>query len=106
AIVYLQQLIDFTMKKETYGRVTAPVFLGYYYKDKDNQDDVVKVKSMLKMFDQLGTEEGRKIKVPFPDAGSHTICSELFSGVVDDLLIETINFGKDVLNLKPVKAKK
>ncbi|NLO03052.1 MAG: alpha/beta hydrolase [Bacteroidales bacterium] len=106
AIVYLQQLIDFTMKKETYARVTAPVFLGYYYKDKDNQDDVVKVKSMLKMFDQLGTEEGRKIKVPFPDAGSHTICSELFSGVVDDLLIETINFGKDVLNLKPVKAKK
>jgi esterase/lipase len=106
AIVYLQQLIDHTMKKETYSRVTAPVFLGYYYKDKNHQDEVVKVDAMLKMFDQLGVENDRKVKVAFPDADSHNICSELYSGAVDDVLRETINFGKDILNLEPAEKRR
>ena len=101
ALVYLQQLIDHKMTKETFNMITAPVFLGYYYKDKDNQDDVVKVSAMLKMFDQLGTENGRKVKVVFPEAGSHNISNELYSGALDDVLNETVNFGKDILNLKP-----
>jgi len=103
AVVYLQQLVDLTMNKETFNRVTAPVFLGYYYKDKDNQDETVKVKPMLTMFDQLGTVNGSKIKVAFPEAGDHVICSELFSGATDDVLDETISFAKNILNLKPVR---
>ena len=101
AVVYLQQLVDATMKKETFRKVSAPVFLGYYFKDKDNQDKTVKVDAMLKMFDQLGTSPDRKVKVAFPDAGEHVIACELTSGAVDNVIRETINFGKEVLQLDP-----
>lgn len=103
ALVYLQQLVDATMKKETYKRVTAPVFLGYYYKDKDHQDPTVKVSAMLKMFDQLGTPPDKKVKEAFPNAGVHVIASELSSGSYKKVIAETIKFGEDVLRLKPAK---
>ena len=101
ALVYLQQLVDATMKKETFKRVTAPVFLGYYYRDKDNQDQTVKVSAMLKMFDQLGTSADKKTKEAFPEAGGHVIACELTSESYKKVIAETIKFGKDVLHLKP-----
>ena len=101
AVVYLQQLVDETMKKETYQQVTAPVFLGYYFKDDDNQDEVVKVSAMQKMFNQLGTIDDRKEKVAFPEAGDHVIGCELTSGAVDEVVRETLEFGEETLRLKP-----
>ena len=59
------------------------------------------VRTALKMFEKLGTSEGEKVKVAFPEAGSHVIASELFSGSVDDVLKETLKFGREVLNMKP-----
>lgn len=103
AVVYLQQLVEATMKKETYKNVIAPVFLGYYYKDEKNQDETVKVSAMLKMYKQLGTSPERKIKVAFPEASDHVIANELFSGCVDDVIAETIKFGTEVLKLKAVE---
>jgi esterase/lipase len=100
AIVYLQQLVDATMKEETFSQVTAPVFLGYYYKDDKNQDQVVRVDAMLKMFDQLGTSPNQKVKIPFPEAGNHVIASELTSGAVNEVIKETLKFGEDFLNIK------
>ncbi len=100
ATVYLQQLIEATMKKETYKNVTAPVFLGYYYKDENNQDKTVKVGAMLKMFEQLGTPPDRKVKVAFPEAGDHVIACGLKSGSVARVIEETIKFGETALNLK------
>ncbi len=102
AAVYLQQLIDVTMKKETFKNVTAPVFLGYYYKDEDNQDETVKVSAALKMFNQLGTPPDRKTKVAFPEAGEHVIACELTSGSVEEVIAETIKFGIEILGLKSV----
>jgi pimeloyl-ACP methyl ester carboxylesterase len=103
SVVYLQQLVDATMNKETFKQVTAPVFLGYYYKDKENQDDVVKVDAMLQMFNQLSTSENKKVSKAFPEAGDHAIACELLSGSVDSILAETIKFGIDILGLNPVK---
>ncbi len=103
-VVYLQQLVQTTMKRETYKRVNVPVFLGYYYLDKDNQDKTVKVDAMLKMFSQLGTPAEDKIKLAFPDAGEHVIASELTSDAVDEVIRETIRFGEEILKLKPERV--
>ena len=103
AVVYLQQLLEETMEKETFGKVTAPVFLGYYFKDKENQDEVVKVDAMLKMFDQLRTSPERKVKKAFPGAGEHVIACELTSGSVDEVIAETIKFGREILRLSPAE---
>lgn len=103
ATVYLQQLVEATMKKETYENVVAPVFLGYYYKDQINQDETVKVSAMLKMFKQLGTAKESKVKIAFPEAGDHVIASELTSGSVEQVIEESITFGKEILKLIPSK---
>lgn len=100
ATVYLQQLVETTMQKEIFNRVTAPVFLGYYYKDDKNQDQTVKVSAMLEMFDELGTDDHKKVKVAFPEAGEHVIACELTSGSVNEVITETISFGEEILGLK------
>jgi alpha-beta hydrolase superfamily lysophospholipase len=103
AIVFLQQLVDETMIKPTFKNVSKPVFLGYYYKDKTHQDDVVKVDAMLKMFDNLGTPAELKVKMAFPEAGNHVIASEITSGEYKNVIAETLKFGKEVLKMKPGK---
>ena len=102
ALVYLQQLVEATMKKETFAKVNKPVFLGYYYKDEINQDQVVKIDAMLKMFDQLGTPENLKQKVAFPEAGDHPIGSKLFSKSWQDVEKASFVFAEEKLGLVPV----
>ena len=100
--VYLQQLLEATMTKNTFKRVIKPVFMGYYYKDEVNQDDVVRVDAALKMFDQLGTPENMKQKEAFPDANNHVIGSKLLSGAWQDVENASFKFAEEKLGLKPV----
>lgn len=102
AIVYLQQLVEATMTKETFAKVDKPVFLGYYYKDEENQDQNVKVDAMLKMFDQLGSPESLKQKVAFPEAGTHVIGCKLFSGAWKDVEKASYQFAEEKLGLVAV----
>jgi esterase/lipase len=103
AIVYLQQLVESTMKKETFSKVNKPVFLGYYYKDEENQDKVVKVDAMLKMFDELGTPQNIKQKVAFPEAGNHPIGSKLFSKAWQDVEKAAYQFAEEKLGLTAIE---
>jgi esterase/lipase len=101
ALVYLQQLVEATMLKATFNNVSAPVFLGYYFKDAEHQDNTVKVNAMLTMFDQLGTPNQEKVKMAFPDAGDHVIACELTSNSYQKVITETIKFGEEILGLTP-----
>jgi len=103
AIVYLQQLIESSMKKELFEKVKLPVFMGYYYKDEDHQDKIVRVDAMLKMFEQLGTPENLKQKIAFPEAGDHPIGSKLFSKSWKDVQLASFQFAEEKLGLKPVQ---
>jgi hypothetical protein len=87
------------MKESTYKRVSAPVFLAFYFKDENNQDEVVKVDAMITMFDQLGTIAEMKVKTAFPNAGNHVIAGEIFSGAIDELRMATFSFADKVLNI-------
>lgn len=99
AVVFLQQLVEKTMKKEVFERITCPVFLGYYYKNDENQDQVVRVDAAIKMFKQLGTPDDLKTEMAFPEAGDHIIASELFSKSVDDVREATFQFANDILKM-------
>jgi pimeloyl-ACP methyl ester carboxylesterase len=102
AVVYLQQLVEATMKKTTFEKLNQPVLLGYYYKDEENQDKVVKVDAMFKMFDQLGTPENLKVKVAFPEAGDHPIASKLFSKSWQEVEKASYQFAEEKLGLVPL----
>lgn len=100
--VYLQQLLEATMTKKTFSSIKQPVFMGYYYKDEANQDDVVRVDAAIKMFGQLGTPENLKQKEAFAEAGTHVIGCKLLSGAWQDVEKASFRFAEEKLGLKPV----
>ena len=85
-------------------KVKQPLFMGYYYKDEENQDNVVSVPAMLSMYNQLSTPASLKRKVAFPNAGEHVIASHFTSTDLAGVERETRKFMQDVLKLQPVAA--
>jgi len=102
ALVALQDLISNTMKEEVFSKIKCPVFLGYYYKNEDEQDKTVSVPAMLKMFDELGTPKALKQKMAFPKAGAHVIASYIRSKDWQGVERETEKFLNDIV--KPEKS--
>jgi pimeloyl-ACP methyl ester carboxylesterase len=97
--VYLQQLLDKKMNADLFHKVKCPVFLGYYYKDEEHQDQTVSVSAALKMYDELGTASSDKIKRAFPDAGTHVIGCKLTSKSISEVENATWSFTENILGL-------
>lgn len=101
-LIALKSLLNASIKKEVFEQVKMPVFVGYYYKDEQHQDDVVSIPAMLSMFDELGTPKEQKKKVCFPEAGTHPIASEIWSHDIMNVERQTFRFAEEILKLKPV----
>jgi esterase/lipase len=97
SLTHMQKFLDIKMKKSTFKKVTAPVFLGYYYKNDSLQDQVVSVDAMLKMFNQLGTPDSLKYKMAFPEAKDHVLTSSLSTSEYNHVAEESIKYFKQVL---------
>lgn len=100
-LVYLQQLVDVTMKDEVFAKVKCPLFVGYYYKDEQHQDESVDVKAERKMFERVGTPVLLKQAQAFPEAASHVIACNLTSKSVDEVAKATYRFAETILKMTP-----
>jgi esterase/lipase len=94
-IIALQNLLTNVMIPATFEKIKCPAFMGYYYKNEEEQDKVVSVPAMLKMFDELGSTT--KQKVAFPNAGNHVLASPILSKDVENIRMETEKFLDGVL---------
>ncbi len=101
-LIALQQTIDAVAKPEIYKKIKMPVFLGYYYKNEKEQDPVVSVAAMQKMFPLLGTPDDLKQEVAFPNAADHVIGSYIRSKDVESVYKATDDFFRSKLGLSPV----
>lgn len=99
--VFLQQLVDATMKDEVFTKVKCPLFLGYYYKDEQHQDETVEVKAGLKMFERVSTPKSEKRAQAFSEAGSHVIACNLTSKSVGEVAKATFRFAELILKMTP-----
>ena len=63
----------------------------------------MRVDAMLEMFDNLGTSGNEKVKLAFPEAGTHVIACELFSKSYTDVYAKTVKFAEQVLKLEKEK---
>ncbi|MCZ4245368.1 alpha/beta hydrolase [Pedobacter punctiformis] len=79
SVVELEELVETTMTKPVFEQVKQPVLMAYYYKNELEQDPVVRVDAMLKMFDQLGTPGDLKQKIAIPNGGNHVLGSYITS---------------------------
>jgi pimeloyl-ACP methyl ester carboxylesterase len=75
ATVALEEMLETTMTKEMFAKVKQPLLLLYYYKDKNYQDNVVKVSAMQEMFREISTPAKEKREVAMPNTGDHVIGS-------------------------------
>ncbi|MFC5623413.1 alpha/beta hydrolase [Algoriphagus winogradskyi] len=87
------------MNESTFSKIKQPLFLAYYYENKENQDDVVSVPKMLEMYDQLSTPSEMKRKKAFPNAADHVIGSSITSGDWEGVLFSTIDFLENVVKI-------
>ena len=101
AVQSMKVLVEATMIQSTFQKINQPLFLGYYYKNENEQDETVSVKRMLEMFDQVSTPEQYKWKVAFPDAGCHAIPSSIYNKNVKKVEVKTFQFAEEVLGMKP-----
>ena len=103
SLVQLEELLESTMKESTFRNVTQPALLLYYFKDKDHQDQVVKVSAMKRMFAQLGTPDSLKRQVSIPNAEDHVLASPIKSKDVQTVRNEVDKFAIEILKLPVAK---
>ena len=97
--LHLQKLMETGMRPEIFRRITSAVFMGYYYKNEEDKDEVVSIPAMLKMFDELGTPNNKKQKIAFPDAGDHVIGSYLTTSNYSQVEKVALSFLEEKLNI-------
>ena len=99
SVTEMQELLETTMKASLFEEIKQPVLLLYYYKNDQQQDKIVKVSAMKKMFRQLGTPDSLKREIAVPDAGEHVIGSYIKSKDVQTVTFECEKFGKEILHI-------
>jgi esterase/lipase len=88
----LIKMLKDNMTATTFQKVKCPVFVGYYFKNEQEQDKVVSVPAILKMYDSLGTPQNHKEKVAFTEVGNHVIACDIRSKDWESVYRETTLF--------------
>lgn len=103
ATVALEEMLETSMNRSTFSKVKQPVLMLYYYKNETEQDKVVKVSAMKKMFDQLSTPVTMKRSVALPNTGDHVIASPIKSNDVESVERETKKFIAEIMQMQPAQ---
>ena len=99
SLVQLQELLESTMRKETFERITQPCLTLYYYKNEEEQDPQVKVSAMLEMHEQLATPDSLKVAKAMPLAGAHVLGCSMTSHDVEGVYLEIEKFATGKLHM-------
>jgi esterase/lipase len=100
SVVQLEEFLETGMRESTFQKIQQPVLMLYYYKNDEQQDPVVKVSAMKRMFQQLGTAANMKRAIALPEAGNHVIASPIKSKDIKTVEEETERFAVDILKMK------
>ncbi|MFM7671456.1 MAG: alpha/beta hydrolase [Bacteroidota bacterium] len=97
--VQLEELLETTMKASLFERIKTPTLLLYYYKNEQEQDPVVKVSAMKRMFGQLGTPDSLKKQVALPNVGNHVMGSWVKSKDLNSVHQALEDFARNTLHI-------
>ena len=100
----LGAFVENKMKTSLFKKVSHPTFVGYYYKNRAEQDTVVSVSAIKKMVQNLSTRTELLHISNFPEANSHVICSSLVSKSAKNVTDNTCKFLKSVAPHKPTQT--
>jgi len=100
ATVELQTLMNTTMTNDVFNKIKQPTLFVSYFKNEEEQDDVVSVDAIRGCYEQLGTKEPMKKYVELPDVGGHAMCSPFFSKNIQAPIDEASQFIEEVLQIR------
>lgn len=103
ALVGMEELLETTMVPEVLRQVKCPVLSLYYYKDEENQDQVVDVRAIPEMHDLLGSKKSENIYKALSTPGTHVIGSFIKSEDFDIVEKEINEFCLNTLKMSPSK---
>jgi esterase/lipase len=95
AVVALQNLLEATMTEATFKKIHQPTLALYYYKDEAHQDNVIKVKAIQKMMQQLATPSNLKMEMAMPNTGEHVLASPIVSNDIVSVEKATLKFMQE-----------
>ena len=104
SVVALEELVETIATTDTYQKVKCPVFSGVYYRDEENQDQVIRVSAVREMHREIATPEDQKLLVEFPTAGNHVIANDRQSGALTEVFEAISTFAE--MQLAMTKEKK
>jgi esterase/lipase len=96
-VVALQNLLEATMTEATFKKIHQPTLALYYYKDEAHQDNVVKVKAIQKMMQQIATPSNLKMEMAMPNTGNHVLASPIVSKDIVSVEKATAKFMKEMI---------
>lgn len=102
-LLAVKYLIEDEMIEKNFEKIEVPVYMGYYYKDEENQDNVVSVPRMLDFYNQISTPPELKRSVAFPTVGRHVMTSHIFSDDMAAVKSSAFAYAEEVLHLIPVR---
>jgi esterase/lipase len=105
AVIELQSLVDNTMTKENFKKITTPSFTGYYYKDKKDEDPTVSVEAIRWINKNFGTDSLKTRAIAFPNAGTHVIANKIKSNAWQEVYNASCDFAEEVLKMQPLNEK-
>lgn len=97
--VQLEELLETTMKASLFERIKTPTLLLYFYKSEQEQDPVVKVAAMKRMFSQLGTPDSLKRQQALPNVGNHVMGSWVKSKDLNSVQLACEDFARNTLHI-------
>lgn len=100
-ILTTKKMIVDNMKTENFKKIRQPLFMSYYYKDEEHQDNVVSVARMNDFYKEVSTPAAKKRKFVSTTADSHVIVSSIQSKDYVTVQNECFRFAEEVLGLKP-----
>jgi pimeloyl-ACP methyl ester carboxylesterase len=100
----LRHLVMKTMTSEVFSQIEQPVFVGYYYRDEDHQDEFVSVKKMHDFIRQISTPKKLQRSYQATNANTHPIASDLWNKRWEDVQDATTSFMEEVLDMKNLCA--
>ena len=101
-LICLKWLVEETMTPDVWAKIHQPLFMGYYYKNEEEQDQTVSVAAMKEFFENVAIPADKKREAAFPNAGVHVVLSRIHSKDLPSVRKETFAFVEEVLGLEAV----
>jgi len=98
-LIGLKALIEMTMTPKTFKKITKPYFIGYYYKNEEEKDNVISIDALLDFDTQTMTPVDEKRLVAFPDVKTHVVPNTVQSKDIASVQAATFKYAEEVLGL-------